>query len=518
MAIVQISRIQHRRGVNTDLPQLASAELGWSVDTRQLYIGNGTIEEGAPTLGNTEILTEYSDLLSIAQAYTFKGSLAGYTVQTGVSASDSISRSLQDKLDDFVNVRDFGAKGDGTTDDTAAINRALYQIFCITPGQPLVRRTIYFPAGNYKVSKDVVKIPSYARIRGDGSNRTFITQTDATQDCVAKLADSKQQIDANIGSNSAIPPQYITVEGASFVNQTNNDVVWVRTSKDVTFIDVAFVGSLTDVSTTNLSKSGVRLYTDGSLETSNVAFNGCQFKNQTYGLTGSDVGINNIFFNNVRFDTLHQGIKIGEGSSYPPNSFRIISSIFDNIFSSAINSYECHDVISAFNYYGDVGNGLLGPEFPLSDIIVYGGNGCYSVGDVFIRPDQNRTSAVQVNAGSTKSLVVIPSESIRFGIRRIGVGSELTLNPGLNETGISFGPEIPGASISYTIISGSTRRTGTFTVSHQNDVISYNDEYSETGDTGIIIQASSLSGRTSINCDNSGVGSATFKYSINWLV
>ena len=46
MAIVQISRIQHRRGLDADLPNLASAELGWSVDTRKLYIGNGTIEEG----------------------------------------------------------------------------------------------------------------------------------------------------------------------------------------------------------------------------------------------------------------------------------------------------------------------------------------------------------------------------------------------------------------------------------------------------------------------------------------
>ncbi len=60
MAVIQISRIQHRRGLESDLPNLASAELGWSVDTRKLYIGNGTIEEGAPSLGRTEILTQYS--------------------------------------------------------------------------------------------------------------------------------------------------------------------------------------------------------------------------------------------------------------------------------------------------------------------------------------------------------------------------------------------------------------------------------------------------------------------------
>jgi hypothetical protein len=62
MAVIQISRIQHRRGLEADLPNLSSAELGWSVDTRKLYIGNGTIEEGAPSLGKTEILTQYSIL------------------------------------------------------------------------------------------------------------------------------------------------------------------------------------------------------------------------------------------------------------------------------------------------------------------------------------------------------------------------------------------------------------------------------------------------------------------------
>ena len=57
MPIVQISRIQHRRGKATDLPQLAAGELGWSVDDQKLYIGNGTVADGAPAVGNTEVMT-----------------------------------------------------------------------------------------------------------------------------------------------------------------------------------------------------------------------------------------------------------------------------------------------------------------------------------------------------------------------------------------------------------------------------------------------------------------------------
>ena len=64
MAVVQISKIQHRRGKagSSAIPQLASAELGWAIDTQKLYIGNGSVSEGAPGVGNTEILTEKSNI------------------------------------------------------------------------------------------------------------------------------------------------------------------------------------------------------------------------------------------------------------------------------------------------------------------------------------------------------------------------------------------------------------------------------------------------------------------------
>jgi len=61
VAVIQISKIQVRRGLQENLPQLASGELGWSIDERRLYIGNGTLVEGAPEVGVTEILTEYSE-------------------------------------------------------------------------------------------------------------------------------------------------------------------------------------------------------------------------------------------------------------------------------------------------------------------------------------------------------------------------------------------------------------------------------------------------------------------------
>ena len=62
MAVIQISKIQVRRGYQENLPQLGSGEMGWSIDERRLFIGNGTLSEGAPEIGNTEILTIYSPI------------------------------------------------------------------------------------------------------------------------------------------------------------------------------------------------------------------------------------------------------------------------------------------------------------------------------------------------------------------------------------------------------------------------------------------------------------------------
>ena len=144
MAVIQISKIQHRRGLGADLPQLSSAEIGWVIDERKLYIGNGTTSEGAPQIGNTEILTQYSDILGSINSYTYKGTEVGYTAQTSSSGAD-VQRSLQKKLDDFINAKDFGVVGDGVTDDTAKINFMLQQVYTREHTNDKSYKVIYFP-------------------------------------------------------------------------------------------------------------------------------------------------------------------------------------------------------------------------------------------------------------------------------------------------------------------------------------------------------------------------------------
>jgi len=67
-----------------------------------------------------------------------------------------------------VNVRDFGAAGDGQTDDTAAFKSAISA--CPKPG------AVYLPAGSY-VIRGRIDVPSGIVLRGDGIENTRILAT-----------------------------------------------------------------------------------------------------------------------------------------------------------------------------------------------------------------------------------------------------------------------------------------------------------------------------------------------------
>lgn len=60
MAVVEVAKLQVRSGLQENLPALDTGEFGWCVDTQRLFIGKGTLAEGAPEIGVTEVLTEYS--------------------------------------------------------------------------------------------------------------------------------------------------------------------------------------------------------------------------------------------------------------------------------------------------------------------------------------------------------------------------------------------------------------------------------------------------------------------------
>lgn len=167
MAVVQISKIQVRRGqknLTGSVPQLSSAEFAWAVDTQELFIGNGSVAEGAPAVGNTKILTEHDNILELAGSYTFAAN--------DVSISLSVPRSLQTKIDEIqVSIVDFGANPDGSSDNTVAFATALSQLF--ENSNDKYKKVLMIPNGTYIISSDLI-IPSNVTIRGENKNFTIL--------------------------------------------------------------------------------------------------------------------------------------------------------------------------------------------------------------------------------------------------------------------------------------------------------------------------------------------------------
>jgi parallel beta-helix repeat protein len=100
---------------------------------------------------------------------------AGTTVSAALvtATGSTASRSLAERAADVVNVKDFGARGDGATDDTAAIISAV----AATPagGGDL----LFPPGGEYLLTDEVTITQSRTRIRGYGAK---LTQT-GTRKC-----------------------------------------------------------------------------------------------------------------------------------------------------------------------------------------------------------------------------------------------------------------------------------------------------------------------------------------------
>jgi hypothetical protein len=106
------------------------------------------------------------------------------------AGTNAVTRTIQDKLRDVVSVKDFGAVGDGVTDDTAAVQAALN-----------TNKSVYFPQGVYLV--DALTIPTAARgstYYGDGyyhynnNQKTVIKARTLSQASIFTLASGADNI------------------------------------------------------------------------------------------------------------------------------------------------------------------------------------------------------------------------------------------------------------------------------------------------------------------------------------
>lgn len=640
MAIVQISRIQIRRGLQQDLPQLASAEMGWSLDAQRLFIGNGLTTEGAPVTGVTEILTEHTDLLSRLNTYTFKNLASGTEVVTGVDSSHPIKRTLQDKLDDVCSVKDFGAVGDGITDDTAAIQRALDRVYGSSQGQTPVfhHRTVLFPTGDYRVTSTIF-IPPYTRIQGEGKRTTSITGSFAGP--LAQYKDSFGQTGVDFGApdiNNARPDaeeyHFNDIMFFQRVPTFDQSCLVIDGCTSSTFNRVMFRGGLNSTSSDFGSNSlsfpsfdvartdstfggfpaGLKVTNNSNyLAAKNITISQSDFFQISAGIEmNQDCHGNTI--NNCFFDFNYNYILLGNNSPSPADYAPYAISILNNYFRySAREGVVCSpfvtQIMSMGNSYLGYGQTDWPGEIPVTNpyneaqypALVFNADNNYSIGDSFTPGLTGSTHATTsgtnvISVSSTTGMYVGAAikfngvtsfGGIQFGrqyyiasvdsnndlitISQSSSGPTLALTTGTGTMQYTLNGPIDGVpyvqdngyvsysvtqdigvvdgrktmgrartttlanaasfssaalnyipasysnlTVEYSVAHAGAQRVGTMVVTRVGTTFIWNEEYSETGPTGIVLQANTTTGDIEYTSTSSGAP-ATLTYNLNYF-
>lgn len=395
MAVIQISKIQVRRGqtAQTNFPQLASGEFGWSIDQQELYIGNGSVAEGAPAVGNTKILTssDINNLFLVGSVeYQYRKD-ADPAILTGPDSNHQTIRSIQDRLDDQNNLNNFITADDIDSGEyTSVIQRAI-------DASIITRAPIDFPAGNFLVTATIY-LPPFAELRGAGTQKTVIINGSTSTIFQTRDADGRVFGDGGMGSSDSWP-RNINVSGITFVSTGSvaDPMMRLDCLLDSTIKQCEFLGNTSTITTaTGTMAAGIEIRGQGAFNSDNIVIEDCVF-NKLSDAVVSNYDINNIKILKNKFNDLNRGIILAEavsiattGSFYGPTNVSVIDNAFLKINRQALYAGATttgSNITSIDNTYENVGNGgsVQGDLSQATDVITFTTSGNTSQGDKFSR-------------------------------------------------------------------------------------------------------------------------------------
>lgn len=393
MAVIQISKIQLRRGREQEegIPQLASGELAWAIDTQKLFIGNGAVSEGAPQVGNTRILTEKDNIFELAQDYQYRENNS--SIQTGLSTNYPVQITLQERLDERVTNIEYGIAANGL-DQAAKIQNAIDNLFLnpsyITRND--LRVTLEFLPGTYNISTTIF-LPSYVTIVGAGIDKTVFQFTGTSQPVFRFINDSSTKISrSTIGSTTYInQPKNAYLKGFTIltgdptVNGIKMDAV-----RDSIFEDIKIFGSYGD-SGSNQSRGLDILALSSIITTQRNQFIRCKFDGMKYGVY-SKYDIKDNVFSLCEFTDAFNGVNFGSGADltsvgeeFGPRNNIITESFFTNIDRYGIFIDKGYGNRSIGNIFSNVGNDGGGNTNNTTSCIRFETHGNTSISDTFDR-------------------------------------------------------------------------------------------------------------------------------------
>lgn len=512
MAIRKISRIQHRRGLKTDLPpKLHEGEFGWCLDTKELFIGNS----GGDT-GNSQVLTQWTP--------NDKLILHAYQGATGIHAQ-SVQRTIGAKLDDVVSVRDFGAIGNGVVDDYAAIQAAISDRYgkAVGPGASRLSGfvTIFVPAGTYRITRPIALYP-FVRLQGEGINRTKIIIDSDIATCVVETADSNGNTTINIGMNDAVLPSGIEIYDI-WLEQPNAeaDVVSINRATGVKLENLRLSGPRPPKSNVHISGKGVVIQTLGNIFVpKDITVQSCEIRGLGYAVYVNEP-ITNLKVNLSDIHDCWHGISLGVDAAVRggPSMIKVSNNHFAEIESYGLACYSSNPgVVSTGNSFYNVG--IAGSTVP----IIFGAasTGCSSIGDQFF-PVGN----VVVNNQAEETNIVVGPQYSSLHVstpQLIGPVVLLNNNPMIPvETDITYDPSVYNTiHLDYSMSRSESKRTGRLTVltNGTSNATVLQDEFTTLGtDLGVNFGFTFIDGHFVLTyLTTSAAANAVMKYTeTKWL-
>ena len=333
------------------------------------------------------------------------------------------------------------------------------------------RRTIYFPAGVYLLSGDVVRIPPWLRIIGDGIGNTIIKQSDVTQSCALQFSDSKLQTGSNLGRYNAALATKINIESLTLLNDHEKDVVVIESTDTATFRLVGFASSVTDATEGSSVYAGIRFKSSKQV-TQNINFELCQFSGLRYHLVSDDT-VKNIKINGCTLRGGYHGMVLGKYSATNTSisNIRISNTVFSDTGAEAIRGYaNCTGIVSIGNAYENINQD--------SYAIAFDAAGNYSIADNFDRDHRlvlNNKLGVELNS----------TTGLTMGHLTIGFGQQVTLlnhQDVATDTGIS----LPSACVfNYHMVRGDNVQTGNISYINTSQTTKFVENYQMTADLGV---------------------------------
>lgn len=176
-----------------------------------VYQNKDTWTVSGTTLTFSQAPVSGTDNIEFVNWYTAAiGSTSADLVTYTPSGSGAVARSAASKFGDTVSVKDFGAVGDGVTNDTTAIQAAI---------TAAANKSVYFPSGTYVVTTLTVASP--CRLFGQG----ILKKTTAASSALLTLNTSDIDIDGlefRGASFDATPPTTVFLDTAIKVYGTSS--------------------------------------------------------------------------------------------------------------------------------------------------------------------------------------------------------------------------------------------------------------------------------------------------------